>query len=179
MTMTNWLKLIGTSAEPLKDAWLDERDFFRGYATFPRRPGIKPGDGIAYYATGIGSVFAFGSVTTFPYEVEGEHDGYPWRAGVALDTWRTFVHEGIPLDLLSIDGRDLRGSIKQKSHIALSDAEFAAISPALAGTVECVHCHKQHESRSASVAELQGWKVIEKDKSHPPAYMCHDCLQAA
>jgi hypothetical protein len=95
---------------------------------------MKPGDGIAYYATALGSVFAVGTVRSFVYERQEEgHQDFIWRVDVELAEWRDFVHEGVPLEQVSVDGRDLRSSVKQKSHITLSDAEYAAITTALAG----------------------------------------------
>jgi hypothetical protein len=129
----DWLKNVGTSARPIEDAWRVERDWLSRFVTSRQRMSMKPGDGIAYYATGLGSVFAIGSVTSFVYErSEEEHGDFIWRVDVELTSWRDFVHEGIPLEHVSVEDRDLRGSIKQKSHIALSPPEFAAIASALA-----------------------------------------------
>ena len=82
---------------------------------------------------GHGSVFAIGTVKSFAFE-HGEpgHKDFDWRVDVQLDHVREFLHEGVPLDLVSVDGRDLRGSVKQKSQIRLSPEEFKAIEKALA-----------------------------------------------
>ena len=70
----DWLKNVGTSTRPIEDAWRDDRDWLFRFVTSRQRMGMKPGDGIAYYATGLGSVFALGSVTSFVYERnEEEH----------------------------------------------------------------------------------------------------------
>jgi hypothetical protein len=128
----DWLKNVGTSARPIEDAWRNNRDWLFKFVTSRQRMNMKPGDGIAYYATGLGSVFALGTVTSFVYEQrEAEHEDFVWRVDVELSRWRDFVHAGVPLEHVSVEERDLPGSIKQKSHIKLSPAEFAAIATAL------------------------------------------------
>jgi hypothetical protein len=132
--VSQWLKNVGTSTQPLEDDWRSKRAWLSEFVTSRQRMSLKPGDGIAYYATGLGSVFAVGTVTSFVYEQpEEQHEDYTWRVDVNLSHWRNFVHEGVPLELVSVEERDLRGSIKQKSHITLSPAEYEAISTALAG----------------------------------------------
>jgi len=130
----DWLKMLGTTEHPMQDDWLNEGFRTTDFVTSRKRMSMRPGDGIALYATGLGSVFAFGRVTSFVYErPDAGQEGFEWCVNVDLgDNYREFIHEGVPLDLVSVDGRDLRGSIKQQSHIKLSPVEFDAIRKALA-----------------------------------------------
>jgi hypothetical protein len=130
----DWLKMLGTTEHQMQDDWLNEGQRDKNFVASRKHMSLRPGDGIALYATGVGAVFAFGTVTSFAYEkpdVNGE--GFEWRVNIDLcNNYREFLHDGVPLDLVSVDGRDLRKSIKQQSHIKLSPAEFEAIKKALA-----------------------------------------------
>jgi hypothetical protein len=129
----DWLKSLGERNRPLDDAWRDTRSDVVNYVRSKRRMSMKPGDGIAYYATTWGSVFAVGVVTSFAYELPTvEDEDYIWRVDVRLDHAREFVHDGAALDVVSVAGRHLPASIKQKSQIRLAPEEFAAIIAALA-----------------------------------------------
>jgi hypothetical protein len=131
--MNYWLKSLGTSQNPMKDDWLNEYPRTTEFVTSRKRMTMKPSDGIALYASRHGSVFAFGTVKSFAFEHgEAGHEDFDWRVNVNLENFCDFLHEGVPLDLVSVDGRDLRSSIKQKSQIRLSPAEFEAIRRELA-----------------------------------------------
>lgn len=73
-------------------------------------------------------------MTSYPYrdEAGGEED-WPWRVDVLLDEESSlrFIHNGVSLDVASVDGRDLRRSIRQKSHIRLTNNEHGAAVAAL------------------------------------------------
>jgi EVE domain len=127
----DWLKMLGTTEKKMKDAWLEEREV--EFFTSRKRMNMRPGDRVAYYATGLGSVFAIGTVKSFPYEhPDGNGEGFDWRINVELDRYREFIHEGTALELIDAGGRDLRKSIRRQSHIKLRPDEFEAISTALA-----------------------------------------------
>jgi hypothetical protein len=101
-------------------------------ATFGRHPSVKAGDGIVYYASGKGLVFAAGEVTSYPYEAESPTETHwPWRVNVRLDWSKPFIHEGVALENLNVDGRDLRVSMRRRSHIRLSEKEYEAAIAAL------------------------------------------------
>jgi hypothetical protein len=51
---------------------------------------------------------------------------------VTLPIFVDFIHDGVPLDELNVDGRYLRESIKQHSHIRLTPAEYEAAVEQLA-----------------------------------------------
>ncbi len=126
-----WLKLLGTTGHQMRDDWQNEGERSKDFVASRKRMTMRPGDRIVCYATGIGSVFAVGTVTSFPYE-EPDDEGFEWRVGVTLENPKEFLHEGVTLEQLNVDGRDLRKSIKRQSHIKLTPAEFEAAVRALA-----------------------------------------------
>ncbi len=135
METDNWIKSLGMGARgpQLPDHWADIDDgIFHRAVTFRGRPGMATGDGIVLYASGTGLIFAIGHVTSYPYRQEAVgHESWPWRVNVELSRWREFIHDGVPLDLLNVESRDLRKVIKRRSHIRLTDTEYAAASAAL------------------------------------------------
>jgi hypothetical protein len=126
----HWIKALGMGAreQQLPDDWgRVGNGLFHNAVTFSGRPGLKSGDGIVLYASGTGLVFAVGIVTSFPYLFEEDGTtGWPWRVNVKLEYWRDFLHDGVPLEELNVDGRDLRNRMKRRSHIRLSAAEYEA-----------------------------------------------------
>jgi hypothetical protein len=77
-------------------------------------------------------IFAVGHVTSYPYPHESAgHEAWPWRVNIELAHCREFVHDGVALETLNVEDRDLRSVIKRRSHARLSDAEFAAAAEAL------------------------------------------------
>lgn len=135
MAKEYWLKALGTSAtgQQMPDDWRSI-EVLTHAATFGRHPSLKAGDGIVYYATGRGLIFAAGEVTSYPYQAESETETHwPWRVNVRLDWNKPFIHEGVPLEHLNVDGRDLRVSMRRRSHIRLSEAEYETAVNALKG----------------------------------------------
>lgn len=135
MARDYWLKTFGMGAREsrMPDDWRSVR-VLTAHATSKRNSSMKTGDGIVYYAAGFGLLFAAGTVTSYPYiePTDGEEE-WPWRVDVSLDEGASlrFIHHGVSLDEVSIDGRDLGRSIRQKSHIRLSETEHAAAIAAL------------------------------------------------
>jgi hypothetical protein len=137
--MDYWLKGLGGGKREawLRDDWQNERDgLLLRSATFGRRPSMRTGDGIVYYAVGHQVVFAAGTVESLPWKEESDGETrWPWRVRVKLPLMVDFVHDGVPLDDLNVDERFLRSSIKQHSHIRLSAAEYKAAVDLLSGKV--------------------------------------------
>jgi hypothetical protein len=50
---------------------------------------------------------------------------------VTLTHWRDFLLDGVPLEVLNAEERDLRNMIKRRSHIRLSANEYDAAVRAL------------------------------------------------
>jgi hypothetical protein len=104
---------------------------FERAVTFAQKSSIEPGDKIVLYAAGWGAFFAAGTAESYPYPKEG--DGrWRWRVKLSLDHALPAIHDGIPLQLLNVDGRDLRVAMRRRSHIRLSEAEYEAAIQALA-----------------------------------------------
>ena len=135
MARSFWLKTFGMGAREsrMPDDWRSVK-VLTEHATSKRNSSMKKGDGIVYYAAGFGLLFAAGTVTSHPYFApeDGEED-WPWRVDVSLDEESSlrFIHHGVSLDEASVDGRDLRRSIRQKSHIRLSENEYRSAIEAL------------------------------------------------
>jgi len=86
---------------------------------------MRTGEGIVYYASGTGLIFAVGEIMGFPYRNDDPaHQGWPWRVKVKLSHWRDSISDGVPLEALNVEERDLRQVIKRRSHIRLSEAEY-------------------------------------------------------
>lgn len=123
-----WIKALGMGAreQQLPDHWADiDNGIFHRELTSAVRPGMRTGEGIVYYASGTGLIFAVGETTSFPYRNDDpEHQGWPWRVKVKLLHWRDFISDGVPLEALNVEERDLRQVIKRRSHIRLSEAEY-------------------------------------------------------
>jgi EVE domain-containing protein len=126
----SWLGIRPASTDAgspqLRDDWLNFHDgFFLERATFKRQPSVKTGDGIVYYASGKGLVFAVGSVTSYAYELnETWSEEYQWVVNVKLEARREFIHDGVPLEDLEVDGRDLRMAMRRRSHLRVSDEMY-------------------------------------------------------
>jgi hypothetical protein len=128
--MEYWLKLLGGGArgKPLRNDWQNER---RGLlltaATFGKRPRMRVGDGIVYYASGRRLIFAAGEVEKAAVD-SGDGTDWPWRVEVSLPLKVEFVSDGVPLDHLDVGARPgpLKDSIKQKSYIRLRPEEYDA-----------------------------------------------------
>ena len=132
--MAYWLKALGMGArgEQMPDNWRNI-DVLTRHATFKRQSSFKPGDKVVYYASGKGLLFAEGDVTSAPYYVQepGIESSWPWRVDVEINSSVDFIPRGPTLDDASVDGRELRRSIRQKSHIRLSEAEYRAAVDAI------------------------------------------------
>ena len=127
--MAYWLKAFGLPGRLLEDDWKNHKSsLLTNTATFPRRPGVRPGDHLVYYAVGHGVVFAVYRARSLPFHAD-PGDDWGWHVKVEPIVDVDFVHDGVPLEDLNVDGRDLRRSIRQHSAIRLSDSEGdAAVS---------------------------------------------------
>jgi hypothetical protein len=67
-------------------------------------------------------VFAAGTVTSLPYPSTDPE--WPMQVNVELERGAGWLHEGIPLDRLNDGHRDLNVSIRRRSHIELTEAEY-------------------------------------------------------
>lgn len=127
--MNYWLKLIGSSDKPIT-----EHPFYgkyeEEYIGFRKQgqPGIKMGDHIFLYAPGGSkSIFALAEAMSQP-----EHDNNcnlqevgscPWKLRIRY-LMNLPVAYGVCIDDINSENRILGRSIRQQSHIKLSQAEY-------------------------------------------------------
>lgn len=124
--MTYWLKAFGLPRQPLDDDWMNHKDgILTRVATFPRRPGVRPGDRLVYYAVGLRVVFAVYEAISLPWQ-EDPSDKWGWYVKVKPIISLDFLHDGVPLEALNVDGRNLLMGIRQKAAIRLHDVEAKA-----------------------------------------------------
>jgi hypothetical protein len=127
-TRTVWLKAIGAANWPAEEIWWDERERGAG-VNFPFRPrSIEPDDLLVIYAAGTGNIVGVLRVTS-PWRWEGKEERWPWRMDTEIVVALP-LSEGKPLHGIS-DERQIAKSIRQKSHIKLSDKEAKAALAAL------------------------------------------------
>jgi hypothetical protein len=120
------LKSFGVPGHPVEDDWKSHRSgLLTWVATFPRRSGVRTGDRLAYYAVGLVIVFAVYEAVSLPYQ-EDPSDPWGWYVKVKPIIDLDFVHDGVPLEYLNVNGRDLRRSIRQHSAIHLAEIEGKA-----------------------------------------------------
>jgi hypothetical protein len=119
---TVWLKTIGAVGRPIDEIWWGDKHR-TDFVDFPYRPrAIKDGDLLVLYAATTGKVVGVMRVKGDWYE-GGATDRWNYRMDAQLLAKRP-VSEGTPLEDLS-EERQITKSIRQKSHIRLSDAEAA------------------------------------------------------
>jgi hypothetical protein len=115
----------------MPDDWRSvENGLFERAVTFSQSSSVEPGDKLVLYAAGWTACFASGTALSYPYRQEGD-DRRAWRVDFALDHSVPAIHNGIPLGVLNVDGRDLRVAMRRRSHIRLSEAEYVAAVRAL------------------------------------------------
>jgi hypothetical protein len=119
--MAYWLKGAGTSASPLADDWPSTSLLWRT-ANFPRRPSIRAGDRIVYWAIGSGRLFedreprffAIANVLSDPGQCA--HPRWPWKVDVDFLAAVSALRDAPPLS--EIDARAHRSP-----HVRLTDAQ--------------------------------------------------------
>lgn len=125
---TVWLKAIGAQGLQPDEIWWDERNRDEG-VDFPLRPkSVRPGDLLVVYAAGTGKIVGAMEVTGPWYEAR-RYPRWPYRVDTKILAARP-VSQGIPLELLSGE-REIGKSIRQKSHIRLSEGEASKALEAL------------------------------------------------
>jgi hypothetical protein len=135
---TLWLKALGVTGHPVDDDWRSKTPLEKK-VMFPRKPHIRPGDRLVYYAVGDGVIFAEGETRSIPYYEktavgkDGRH--YPWWVDMHIDHGVEFVHKGIPLNGISVGERKLSKLMQRRSHIRLEPAEYKAAVRALSEQV--------------------------------------------
>jgi hypothetical protein len=126
--MRTWLKLIGSSIEPITDAPY-YGNFNTEYVGFrkTRKPSIRLGDNLFLYAPGGSKrIFALVEATSDPehdstYDPQNEASCF-WKVNVRYSI-NLPVNSGIHIDEICTKQRNLSKSILRQSHIQLSVEE--------------------------------------------------------
>jgi hypothetical protein len=118
------LKPVGSSDDPMVDDWPDSAPQELSYVHFPAkgRPGVRPGDYLVYYASGTERIVGIVEVFTPPTKDSGEKR-WPWRCAVRPRLIIRRIHRSPALDVMSGPERDLRKSVRQQSHIEITEEE--------------------------------------------------------
>lgn len=120
-----WMKMIGAADEMLEDEWLNGRYDLADRVRFPenKRPtGVSRGEPLVLYAAGWERIFAIAVVTSYEpdYDPQPGEERWPWVLGVRLPL-------AVPRLRVAPTLRDLgvaSTSVRQQSHIKLSEAEY-------------------------------------------------------
>jgi hypothetical protein len=119
-----WIKSLGISGDLMQDDWKNESNgLFLRAATFDHKPGMKRGDGIVFYATGRGVIFAAGVLTSIPYKLDADHR-WNWRVDVDVTHGAPYIHNGVALEELNTGARNHRVRIQRRSHVRLTEEEY-------------------------------------------------------
>lgn len=124
-----WLKAIGAAGWPANEIWWEDDRSRDECIRFPYRPrSIHPGDLMVIYATGTGKIVGVVRAKG-PWYHEGAEERWPYRIDTEIVVALP-ISEGVSLESIS-DERQITKSIRQKSHIRLSEAEAATALEAL------------------------------------------------
>lgn len=128
--MAYWLKMIGASGHTLDNDWLDTRYDLIDRVRFARnkRPtGVASGDRLVLYAAGWERFYAIAIVTTeTPYRDDAE-PRWPWVHDVTVPLVMPRLEMAPALAELGVAPT----SVRQQSHIRLSDAQYERAFEAL------------------------------------------------
>jgi EVE domain len=120
---TVWLKAIGAVGWPAQEIWWQDDRSRDECIRFPYRPqSIHPGDLMVIYASGTGKIVGVVRAKG-PWYHEGAEERWPYRIDTEIIVARP-ISEGVALESIS-DEREITKSIRQKSHIRLSQTEAA------------------------------------------------------
>jgi hypothetical protein len=133
--VTAWLKALGTHDDPIPDHGLASISWVTNDIGFPVDPSVRPGDRLVLYASGLGKIFGVVEANLAP---QLDNRAKPWSYRVRVRARLVFNDLARAPDLAeaNTDRRNLRKSIRQQSHIRLTDAEYAAAVEAMEGRVD-------------------------------------------
>jgi hypothetical protein len=133
----NWLKMIGAADEELDNDWLEERDDVVERVRFPtsKRPsGVSHGDRLVLYAAGWERIYGIAIVKSREPRFEPRSDGdrWPWVLDVEIPLAVPRLKLAPTLEELGVPST----SVRQQSHIHLSDAHYKRAIELLVGPVK-------------------------------------------
>ena len=144
--MAAWLKMIGTSDWRLEDEWLVGRSDLLHRVRFARhrRPsGVSLGDSLVFYAAGWEVLFGVAVVESDQpvlVEAPGE-ERWPWTLDVSVPLVCPVLSLAPHLSEIGVPST----SVRQQSHIELTDAQFARAVAALTQRVAPPAVEASHE----------------------------------
>jgi len=132
--MSAWLKPIGGGSGQTPENWYVEWWDVLDMACFPRRPSVRVGDFLVYYAAGLGRICGIVKVNSAPIQgrfpekwTEENRKRWPWSVGVELRL--AIPANDLAPTLGDIDVRTL--SVRRQSHIALTREQFSKAASVL------------------------------------------------
>ena len=118
LTTAHFLKALGHASGPLPADWMTAVRLHR--TGFPRRPRIRPGDRLVYYASVWQAIFAVAEVTSAPDDRHGLSERWPWTVEVELLLAIPDLANAPPVQACGVAPR----SMSQHSHIRISPEHY-------------------------------------------------------
>ena len=130
--MKVWLKALGHARGPMPDAWIEDGRVSALRRTgFPRRPRMKPGDRLIYYASVWWVVFAVVEVVGEPtdeHPTTSNPQRWPWTVAVEPLLAIPLLSNAPPVEAIGVAAR----SMSQHSHISLRPEHLERVLEAMA-----------------------------------------------
>lgn len=131
-----WLKMVGAADWEVEDRWVERESQLLTAVRFPRQPsGIGADDRLVYYSAGSQKLFAIARATMAgeqaPHELAPNEERWPY-------VLRVQVLVAIPTLALAPHWSALGmapGTVQQKSHVELTDAQYAKAVDAIVDRV--------------------------------------------
>lgn len=132
-----WLKSVGSADDQQADDWPESAPQELEHVHFPGKgkPSVQPGDYLVYYASGQERIIGIAEVFTPPTHDGGEAR-WPWRCEIRPRIILNRIHRSPSLDVMSGPERDFRRSVRQQSHVAISEDEYLRARKALEETFD-------------------------------------------
>jgi hypothetical protein len=127
-----WLKSVGSTDDPQADDWPETAPQELSHVRFPAKgkPSVQPGDYLVYYASGHERIIGIAEVFTPPTKDNGEAR-WPWRCEIRPRIILGRIHRSPSLDVMTGPARDFRRSVRQQSHLEISEEEYRRARTAL------------------------------------------------
>jgi hypothetical protein len=121
----NWLKMIGAADNRLENEWLRDRYDLAERVRFPRnkRPsGVSSGDRLVLYAAGWERIYGVAIVQSdeVRFEPRTDEERWPWVLDVVTPVAVPRLDDAPTRQDLGVAST----SVRQQSHIHLTDAEY-------------------------------------------------------
>jgi hypothetical protein len=122
-----WLKSVGAAAPGLQqvDDWPETAPQELHEVHFPDKgkPSVRVGNYLVYYASGQERILGIAEVFMPPTKDSGE-ERWPWRCEVRPRIIINRIHRSPSLDLMSGTDRNFRESVRQQSHIHITEEQY-------------------------------------------------------